>query len=82
MDFPNTVYNLGSPVSASPLQVIQLAEELKLALYIQLNQEERDNLRAQLPEETAQALIDWLRTGSISTLVLCLALVPAVEMKK
>ncbi|XP_047241795.1 liprin-beta-2b isoform X2 [Girardinichthys multiradiatus] len=66
MDFPNTVYDLGSPVSASPLQVIQLAEELKLALYIQLNQEERDNLRAQLPEETAQALIDWLRTGSVS----------------
>lgn len=67
MEFSNTVYDLGSPVSAGPLQVVQLAEELKLALEVQPNQEERDNLRAQLPPETAQALINWLQTGSVST---------------
>ncbi|XP_027882073.1 liprin-beta-2b isoform X10 [Xiphophorus couchianus] len=66
MEFSSTVYDLGSPVSAGPLQVVQLAEELKLALEVQPNQEERDNLRAQLPLETAQALIDWLQTGSVS----------------
>ncbi|XP_054888357.1 liprin-beta-2b isoform X10 [Poeciliopsis prolifica] len=66
MEFSSTVYDLGSPVSAGPLQVVQLAEELKLALEVQPNQEERDNLRAQLPPETAQALIDWLQTGSVS----------------
>ncbi|XP_043981514.1 liprin-beta-2b isoform X2 [Gambusia affinis] len=66
MEFSSTVYDLGSPVSAGPLQVVQLAEELKLALEVQPNQEERDNLRAQLPPETAQALIDWLQTGIVS----------------
>uniref|UniRef100_A0A3B3TYX0 PPFIA binding protein 2 n=1 Tax=Poecilia latipinna TaxID=48699 RepID=A0A3B3TYX0_9TELE len=66
MEFSSTVYDLGSPVSAGPLQVVQLAEELKLALEVQPSQEERDNLRAQLPPETAQALIDWLQTGSVS----------------
>lgn len=67
MEFSSSVYDLGSPNNAGPLQVIQLAEELKLALEVQPNQEERDNLRAQLPPETAQALIDWLQTGNVST---------------
>uniref|UniRef100_A0A671VQR8 PPFIA binding protein 2 n=1 Tax=Sparus aurata TaxID=8175 RepID=A0A671VQR8_SPAAU len=62
------MYDLGSPVSAGPLQVVQLAEDLKLALELQPNQEERDSLRSQLPSETAQALIDWLQTGTVSTL--------------
>lgn len=62
------MYDLGSPVSAGPLQVVQLAEDLKLALELQPNQEERESLRAQLPTETAQALIDWLQTGAVSTL--------------
>lgn len=62
------MYDLGSPVSAGPLQVVQLAEDLKLALELQTNQEERDSLRAQLPTETAQALIDWLQSGAVSTL--------------
>lgn len=66
------MYDLGSPVSAGPLQVVQLAEDLKLALELQPNQEGRDSLRAQLPTETAQALIDWLQTGTVSTL--CAAL--------
>lgn len=62
------MYDLGSPISAGPLQVVQLAEDLKLALELQPNQDERDSLRAQLPTETAQALIDWLQTGAVSTL--------------
>ncbi|XP_035980570.1 liprin-beta-2b [Fundulus heteroclitus] len=66
MEFSTTVYDLGSPVSASPLQVVQLAEELKLALEVQPNQEEKDNLRARLPPETAQALMEWLQTGTVS----------------
>lgn len=66
MEFSSSVYDLGSPNSAGPLQVVQLAEELKVALEVQPNQEERDNLRAQLPPETAQALIDWLQSGNVS----------------
>lgn len=62
------MYDLGSPVSAGPLPVVQLAEDLKLALELQTNQEERDSLRAQLPTDTAQALIDWLQSGAVSTL--------------
>lgn len=66
------MYDLGSPVSAGPLQVVQLAEDLKLALELQTSQEERDSLRAQLPTETAQALFDWLQSGAVSTLcVIC-----------
>ncbi|KAK0131356.1 Liprin-beta-1 [Merluccius polli] len=55
------VYDLGSPVSSAPLQVVQLAEELKLSLDLQPSQEDRENLRSMLPEETARALLDWLQ---------------------
>lgn len=64
------MYELGSPVSAGPLQVVQLAEDLKLALELQSNPEERESLRAQLPTETAQALIEWLQAGDVS--IFCL----------
>lgn len=60
------MYDLGSPISAGPLQVLQLAEDLKLALDLQPNQKERDSLRAQLHTETAKALVDWLQTGIVS----------------
>ncbi|XP_062276578.1 liprin-beta-2b isoform X1 [Scomber scombrus] len=66
VDFSNSMYDLGSPVSAVPLQVVQIAEDLKLALALHPNQEERDILRAQLPTETAQALIDWLQRGTVN----------------
>uniref|UniRef100_H2MYJ3 PPFIA binding protein 2 n=1 Tax=Oryzias latipes TaxID=8090 RepID=H2MYJ3_ORYLA len=48
--------------STCDLQIVQLAEDLKLALELQPNQE-RDHLRAQLPTETAQTLMDWLQSG-------------------
>uniref|UniRef100_A0A7N8XW13 PPFIA binding protein 2b n=1 Tax=Mastacembelus armatus TaxID=205130 RepID=A0A7N8XW13_9TELE len=60
------MYDLSSPISACPLQVVQLAEDLKLALELQPSPEERDSLRAQLPTETAQALIDWLQNGTVN----------------
>ncbi|XP_078139093.1 liprin-beta-2b isoform X9 [Centroberyx gerrardi] len=66
VEFSNSMYDLGSPISAGPLQVVQLAEDLKLALELQPNQEDRDSLRAQLPTETAQALIDWLQSGTVN----------------
>uniref|UniRef100_A0A3P8PNF8 SAM domain-containing protein n=1 Tax=Astatotilapia calliptera TaxID=8154 RepID=A0A3P8PNF8_ASTCA len=67
MEFSNSMYDLGSPVSAGPLQVLQLAEDLKLSLELRPSQEERNSLRAQLPAETAQALVDWLQSGAVST---------------
>ncbi|KAL4004149.1 matrin 3 [Sarotherodon galilaeus] len=66
MEFSNSMYDLGSPVSAGPLQVLQLAEDLKLSLELQSSQEERSSLRAQLPAETAQALVDWLQSGAVN----------------
>ncbi|XP_019216352.1 liprin-beta-2b isoform X13 [Oreochromis niloticus] len=66
MEFSNSMYDLGSPVSAGPLQVLQLAEDLKLSLELQSTQEERNSLRAQLPAETAQALVDWLQSGAVN----------------
>ncbi|XP_071362610.1 liprin-beta-2b isoform X8 [Trachinotus anak] len=66
VEFSNSMYDLGSPISTGPLQVVQLAEDLKLALELQPNQEQRDNLRAQLQTETAQALIDWLQSGTVN----------------
>ncbi|KAM6937778.1 liprin-beta-2b isoform 2-T2 [Xenentodon cancila] len=66
MEFSSGMYNLGSPVSAGPLQVVQLAEDLKVALELQPNQVDRESLRAQLSSETAQALIDWLQSGAVN----------------
>lgn len=80
VEFSNSMYDLGSPVSAGPLQVVQLAEDLKLALELQPNQEERDSLRSQLPSETAQALIDWLQTGTVSTLRAALRIIFHLNM--
>uniref|UniRef100_A0A3B4TFH5 PPFIA binding protein 2 n=1 Tax=Seriola dumerili TaxID=41447 RepID=A0A3B4TFH5_SERDU len=66
VEFSNSMYDLGSPISTGPLQVVQLAEDLKLALELQPNQEERESLRAQLQTETAQALINWLQSGAVN----------------
>nr|XP_033490413.1 liprin-beta-2b isoform X9 [Epinephelus lanceolatus] len=66
VEFSNSMYDLGSPISAGPLQVVQLAEDLKLALELQPNQDERESLRAQLPPETAQILTDWLQSGAVN----------------
>ncbi|XP_056454061.1 liprin-beta-2b isoform X5 [Gadus chalcogrammus] len=60
------VYDLGSPVSCGPLQVVQLAEELRLSLDLQPSQGDREGLRCQLPEETARALLDWLQCRDVN----------------
>ncbi|XP_077372433.1 liprin-beta-2b isoform X20 [Festucalex cinctus] len=65
LELTNGVYDFGSVVSG-PLPVIQLAEDLKLALELQPNQEDRERLRAQLPTETAAALKDWLQSENVN----------------
>ncbi|XP_078113830.1 liprin-beta-2b isoform X12 [Sander vitreus] len=69
VEFSNSMYDRSSPISAGPLQVVQLAEDLKLALELQPNQDERESLRAQLPTETAHILIDWLQSGTVNLCV-------------
>ncbi|XP_054633094.1 liprin-beta-2b isoform X4 [Dunckerocampus dactyliophorus] len=62
-EFSNGVYDdLGS----SPLCVVRLAEDLKAGLELQPSEEDREKLRAQLPTETAQALLDWLHGGDVN----------------
>uniref|UniRef100_A0A672HJB2 Liprin-beta-2-like n=1 Tax=Salarias fasciatus TaxID=181472 RepID=A0A672HJB2_SALFA len=69
MDCSSSVLDLGSGGSCGsgssggpcgPLQVLQLAEDLKLALDLQPGPEQRDSLRNQLPAGTVQTLMDWL----------------------
>ncbi|XP_053362480.1 liprin-beta-2b isoform X4 [Clarias gariepinus] len=65
VEFTNGLPDLGSPVSAGPLQVLQLAEELRLALELQ-DGKGRDTLRLQLPGSTAQTLMEWLDKGMVN----------------
>ncbi|XP_067292379.1 liprin-beta-2b isoform X2 [Pseudorasbora parva] len=66
VEYSNGLYDLGSPVSVGPLQVLQLAEELKLALELQVREEDRKSLRSQLPCTTAQSLMEWLEKGLVN----------------
>uniref|UniRef100_A0AAR2KVL6 SAM domain-containing protein n=1 Tax=Pygocentrus nattereri TaxID=42514 RepID=A0AAR2KVL6_PYGNA len=66
VEFSNGLYDLGSPVSAGPLQVLQLAEELRVALELQAGDEGQETLRSQLPCSTAQTLLDWLEKGMVN----------------
>ncbi|KAK7117494.1 hypothetical protein R3I94_022902 [Phoxinus phoxinus] len=66
VEFSNGLYDLGSPVSVGPLQVLQLAEELRLTLELQVGDEDRKSLRSQLPCTTAQSLMEWLERGSVN----------------
>uniref|UniRef100_A0A672Q4M9 PPFIA binding protein 2 n=1 Tax=Sinocyclocheilus grahami TaxID=75366 RepID=A0A672Q4M9_SINGR len=65
VEFSNGLYDLGSPVSVGLLPVLQLAEELRLALELQARDEDRNSLRSQLPCTTAQRLMEWLEKGSV-----------------
>ncbi|XP_077451367.1 liprin-beta-2b isoform X20 [Stigmatopora argus] len=66
LDLTNALYDLGSAIRPKPLQVIQLATDLKLALERQPKQEDREYLRTKLPKETAKALKDWLQSGDVN----------------
>ncbi|XP_052453399.1 liprin-beta-2b isoform X13 [Carassius gibelio] len=66
VEFSNGLYDLRSPVSAGQLPVLQLAEELRLALELQARDEDRNSLRSQLPCTTAQTLMEWLEKGSVN----------------
>ncbi|XP_046906796.1 liprin-beta-2b isoform X2 [Hypomesus transpacificus] len=68
-EYSNGLLELGSPsscVSAGPLQVLQLAEELRLALELQASQEDRASLRAQVSSTTAHTLLLWLDNGEVN----------------
>ncbi|XP_068595077.1 liprin-beta-2b [Brachionichthys hirsutus] len=66
VEYSNSMHDIASPVSAGPLQVVRLAEDLKHALELQPSQEGRYGLRALLPAGTAQVLIAWLQPGAVN----------------
>lgn len=76
-----SMFELDSPVSAGPLRVLRLAEDLREALELQASPEEWDGLRAQLPPQTAQALLEWLQSGTVSTHFLLFQHLPMFEKK-
>ncbi|XP_029969822.1 LOW QUALITY PROTEIN: liprin-beta-1-like [Salarias fasciatus] len=67
MDYSNGLFDCQSPTSPflGGLRVLHLLEDLRAALEL-MDNEERDNLRCQIPDSTAEGLAEWLqgRTSS------------------
>ncbi|XP_068162432.1 liprin-beta-1-like isoform X2 [Antennarius striatus] len=61
MDYSNGLFDCQSPTSPflGGLRVLHLLEDLRGALEL-MDNEERDNLRCQIPDSTAEGLADWL----------------------
>ncbi|MGH0143250.1 UNVERIFIED_CONTAM: hypothetical protein FKN15_040280 [Acipenser sinensis] len=63
-EYTNGLFDIGTPVYLGSLQVLQLIEELRIALELLTNEEEKESLRRQISGDTAQYLRDWLETGT------------------
>ncbi|XP_072309416.1 liprin-beta-1-like [Eucyclogobius newberryi] len=62
MDYSNGLFECQSPTSPGflgGLRVLHLLEDLRAALEL-MDNEERDNLRCQIPDSTAEGLAEWL----------------------
>ncbi|KAJ8281357.1 hypothetical protein GJAV_G00066670 [Gymnothorax javanicus] len=58
------LYDLGSPGVPGTQLILRLAEELRVAVEMQGTDGDRASLRKQLPNNTAEVLIQWLENGS------------------
>ncbi|XP_041131384.1 liprin-beta-2-like isoform X7 [Polyodon spathula] len=67
-EYANGLFDIGTPVYLGSLQVLQLTEELRIALELLTNEGEKESLRKQISGITAQYLKDWLETGTVSVL--------------
>ncbi|XP_015193779.2 liprin-beta-2b isoform X4 [Lepisosteus oculatus] len=65
-EYNNGMFDMGSPGYLGSLQILQLVEELKIALEIQANEEEKETIRNQIPAATAQYLMEWLEKGVVN----------------
>lgn len=61
MDYSNGLFDCQSPTSPflGGLRVLHLLEDLRAALEL-MDNEERDNLRCQIPDSTAEGVAEWL----------------------
>ncbi|XP_051778721.1 liprin-beta-2b isoform X11 [Erpetoichthys calabaricus] len=64
-EYTNSMFDIGSPGYLGSLQVLQLVEELKMALQFLSNGEEKESLRDQIPEATILYLTEWLERGTV-----------------
>ncbi|XP_039605772.1 liprin-beta-2b isoform X8 [Polypterus senegalus] len=64
-EYTNSMFDIGSPGYLGSLQVLQLVEELKMALQFLSNGEEKESLRDQIPEATILYLTKWLERGTV-----------------
>ncbi|XP_041131389.1 liprin-beta-2-like isoform X12 [Polyodon spathula] len=65
-EYANGLFDIGTPVYLGSLQVLQLTEELRIALELLTNEGEKESLRKQISGITAQYLKDWLETGTVN----------------
>lgn len=66
IDYSNGLFDCQSPTSPflGGLRVLHLLEDLRAALEL-MDNEERDNLRCQIPDSTAEGLAEWLQGGMV-----------------
>ncbi|RVE56570.1 hypothetical protein OJAV_G00222500 [Oryzias javanicus] len=66
IDYSNGLFDCQSPTSPflGGLRVLHLLEDLRAALEL-MDNEERDNLRCQIPDSTAEGLAEWLHGRTV-----------------
>ncbi|XP_039996124.1 liprin-beta-1 isoform X2 [Xiphias gladius] len=69
MDYSNGLFDCQSPTSPflGGLRVLHLLEDLRAALEL-MDNEEKDNLRCQIPDSTAEGVAEWLQGRMVSVL--------------
>lgn len=67
MNYSNGLFDCQSPSSPllGSLRAVHLLEELRGLLEL-MDTDERENLRSQVPENTAEGLVEWLQTRLVS----------------
>uniref|UniRef100_A0AAY5KT20 SAM domain-containing protein n=1 Tax=Esox lucius TaxID=8010 RepID=A0AAY5KT20_ESOLU len=67
MDYSNGLFDCQSPTSPflGSLRALHLLEDLRAALEM-MDQDEREGLRCQVPNTTADGLVEWLQLGRLS----------------
>uniref|UniRef100_A0A4W5QCP9 PPFIA binding protein 1a n=1 Tax=Hucho hucho TaxID=62062 RepID=A0A4W5QCP9_9TELE len=72
MDYSNGLFDCQSPTSPflGSLRALHLLEDLRAALEM-MDQDEREGLRCQVPDTTADGLVEWLQQGQLVGNSLC-----------
>lgn len=67
MNFTNGMFDCQSPSSPmlGSLRAVHLLEDLRGVLEL-MDADERENLRSQVPDNTAEGLVEWLQARMVS----------------